>query len=60
MLMECIIIEVRALVSKTVFDKLKALQSDLYDIPAKDFLDQLDKIFEEELTRSRTKQEIEG
>ena len=53
-------VEVRALVSKTVFDKLKALQGELYDMPAKDFLDQLDKIFEEELTRSRTKQEIEG
>lgn len=53
-------VEVRALVSKTVFDKLKALQGNLYDIPAEDFLDQLDKIFEEELVRSRTKQEIEG
>ena len=53
-------VEVRALVSKTVFDKLKALQGNLYDIPATDFLDQLDKIFEEEIMRSRTKQEIEG
>ena len=53
-------VEVRALVSKTVFDKLKALQGDLYDIPAANFLDQLDKIFEEEIIRSRTKQEIEG
>lgn len=53
-------VEVRALVSKTVFDKLKALQDDLYDMPASYFLDQLDKIFEEEIARPRTKQEIEG
>ena len=53
-------VEVRALVSKTVFNKLKALRGDLYDMPAGYFLDQLDKIFEEELVRPRTKQEIEG
>ena len=53
-------VEVRALVSKTVFDKFIALQGDLYDMPASYFLDQLDKIFEEEIARPRTKQEIEG
>ena len=53
-------VEVRALVSKTVYEKVKELQKDLYDIPAKEFLDQLDKIFEEEISRSRTKQEIGG
>ena len=53
-------VEVRALVSKTVYEKVKELQKDLYDIPAKEFLDQLDKIFEEEISRSRTKQKIGG
>ena len=53
-------VEVRSLVSKTVFNKIKNLiekNNDLYDIPANDILDQLDKIFEEELVRPRTKSE---
>lgn len=53
-------VEVRSLVSKTVFNKIKNLiekNNDLYDIPINDTLDQLDKIFEEELVRPRTKSE---
>lgn len=51
-------VEVRALVSETVFNKMKKLQGDFYDMPAKDFLDRLDSIFEEEIGRPRTKSEI--
>lgn len=54
-------VEVRALVSETVFNKMKDIvckNENLYDLPAREFMDQLDAIFEEELVRPRTKKEM--
>lgn len=54
-------VEVRALISETVFNKIKDIvckNENLYDLPAREFMDQLDAIFEEELVRPRTKKEM--